>query len=149
MSRKWVCVNDQLNNCYRKDSQNINKSNSTCYLETFNTLCKWEPVFIITSENILHSFIARAISIQSSSQCKSMSKFRTIGGWGSINQNHIKSKCFFWKGLYFIECLYVMTLSNLLKCWLCDNVNLVLLWILRVLGARRQCVTVFSKKNFE
>ena len=30
-------------------------------------------------------------------------------------------------GLYIRECLYVMTLSNLLKCWLCDNGNLVLL----------------------
>ena len=29
--------------------------------------------------------------------------------------------------LYIRECLYVMALSNLLKCWLCDNGNLVLL----------------------
>ena len=40
-----------------------------------------------------------------------------------------------------------MALSNLLKCWLCDNVNLNLVWISRVLGARRQCMTVFSKKK--
>ena len=39
-----------------------------------------------------------------------------------------------------------MALSNLLKCWLCDNVNLNLVWISRVLGARRQCMMVFSKK---
>ena len=40
-----------------------------------------------------------------------------------------------------------MTMSNLLICWLCDNVNLKLIWILRVLGTRRQCMTVFSKKK--
>ena len=40
-----------------------------------------------------------------------------------------------------------MALSNLLKCWLCDNVNLNLVWISRVLGARRQCMTVFPKKK--
>ena len=40
-----------------------------------------------------------------------------------------------------------MALSNLLKCWLCDNVNLNLVWISRVLGARRQCMMVFSKKK--
>ena len=44
-----------------KDSQNINTSNSTCYLEMFNTLN--EPVFIITSGNILLCLIARAITI--------------------------------------------------------------------------------------
>ena len=30
------------------------------------------------------------------------------------------------KGLYFIVCLCSITLSNLLECWLCENVNLVL-----------------------
>ena len=43
----------------------------------------------------------------------------------------------------------VMTMSNLLKCWLCNNVKLVLLWISRVLETRKQCMTVFSKKNNE
>ena len=51
------------------------------------------------------------------------------------------------KGLYFIECLCAMKLSNLLKCWLCDNVNLNVVWISRELGTRRQCMTVFSKKK--
>ena len=41
-----------------------------------------------------------------------------------------------------MECLCAMALGNLLKCWLCDNVNLNLVWISRVLGARRQCMTV-------
>ena len=40
-----------------------------------------------------------------------------------------------------------MTLSNLLKCWLCDNVNRYLVWISKVLGTRSQCMTVFSKKK--
>ena len=47
-----------------------------------------------------------------------------------------------------MECLCVMALSNLLKCWLCNSVNLNLVWNSRVLGARKQCLTVFSKKNF-
>ena len=42
-----------------------------------------------------------------------------------------------------------MTLSNIFKCRLCDNVDLVILWISRVLGTRRQCITVFPKKNIE
>ena len=48
-----------------------------------------------------------------------------------------------------IESLNAMTLSNLLKYWLCDNGNLVLLWISRMLRTRRQCMKVFSKKNIE
>ena len=51
--------------------------------------------------------------------------------------------------MYFIVCLCVIALSNLLKCWLCENVNLVLLWILRMLGTRWQCMAVFFEKNNE
>ena len=36
------------------------------------------------------------------------------------------SKAYKQKGLYFIVCLCLITLSNLLECWLCENVNLVL-----------------------
>ena len=43
-----------------KESQNINASNSTCYLETFRALTN-EPGFIIACANILHPFVARAI----------------------------------------------------------------------------------------
>ena len=123
---KWVCVYfNQFDNCDMKDSK-INTINTTCYLEMFNTLLiKWAGVYYIKNiKNILKD---------------------------------IKNKHYFliWyrgisvKGLCFIECCCAMTLSNLLECWLCDNVDLVLLWISRVFGTKRQCMMVFSKKNIE
>ena len=42
-----------------------------------------------------------------------------------------------------------MALTNLLKCWRCDNVDLDLLWISRVLGTKRQYMMGSSKKNIE
>ena len=59
------------------------------------------------------------------------------------------SKAYKSKGLYFIVCLCLITLSNLLECWLCENVNLFLLWISRTFGTRWQCMTAFSEKNIE
>ena len=46
-------------------------------------------------------------------------------------------------------CLCWITLGNLLECWLCKNVNLVLLWISRMMGTRWQCMTASSEKNIE
>ena len=56
------------------------------------------------------------------------------------------------EGLHFIMCLCAMTCWNVIahkKCWLCEDVNLVLLWISRLLGTRWQCLTVFSLINIE
>ena len=46
-------------------------------------------------------------------------------------------------------CLCEITLSNLLECWLCENINLVLLWISRMLGTRWHNMTVFFEKYIE
>ena len=46
-------------------------------------------------------------------------------------------------------CLCAITFSNLLECWLCENVNLVLLWISRMLGIRWHNMKVFFEKNIE
>ena len=43
-----------------KDHETLDTSNSTCYLEMFKTWLN-EPVFIITSGNILHYSTARAL----------------------------------------------------------------------------------------
>ena len=51
------------------------------------------------------------------------------------------------KGLYFTLCRCAIILSKLLECWLCVNVNLVLLWISRMLGTRWQCMTVLPILN--
>ena len=51
------------------------------------------------------------------------------------------------KGLYFIECLCAMTLSNLLKCWLCNNVNLVLVCFSRVLEQEGYGWRYFQRKK--
>ena len=59
------------------------------------------------------------------------------------------SKTYKSKGLYFIVCLCTITLNNLLECWLYENVNLVLLWISRMLGTRWQSMTVFFEKTIE
>ena len=42
-----------------------------------------------------------------------------------------------------------MALSYLVECWLWENVNLVLLWISRVLGTRWQRLALFSEKHIE
>ena len=42
-----------------------------------------------------------------------------------------------------------MTLSILLKCWLCNNVDLVLLWISRVLGGNALHDGIFKAKCCE
>ena len=42
-----------------------------------------------------------------------------------------------------------MKFSNLSKCWLCKNRNLVLQYISRVFGTRWQYMAVFSKYNIE
>ena len=39
-----------------------------------------------------------------------------------------------------------MTLKSHLKCWLCKNVSLDLIWISGVLGTGWQCKKVFSEK---
>ena len=82
-----------------KESQNTDASNFTFYLETFETLIK-EPSF--NNWYILHFFIARAI----------LKVYNTESQWKStlslLTFFNIKSK-----GLYFIECLSGMTLSNL------------------------------------
>ena len=43
-------------------------------------------------------------------------------------------------------CLCVITLGNLLECWLCENVNLVLLWMSSMLGTRWQGMAVFLRE---
>ena len=42
-----------------------------------------------------------------------------------------------------------MTLSNLLEWWLCEYVNLVLLWISRVLEQDYNAEQYFLRKNIE
>ena len=46
-------------------------------------------------------------------------------------------------------CLCTIKLGNLLECWLCENVNLVLLWMSRMLGTGRHSMTVFFEKTIE
>ena len=45
---------------YEKITKHISATNSTWYFEMSKILIKW-AIFIITSKNILHSFIAKAI----------------------------------------------------------------------------------------
>ena len=59
------------------------------------------------------------------------------------------SKVYESKGSHFIVCLCEMTLSKILECWLCKNVNLVLLWISRILEITRWLtMTVFFWENY-
>ena len=71
-----------------KDWLNINTSNSTSCLQR---LTHWlnEPIFIITIENILHAFIARAVFevYNPQNQRNSETNFGTARGWGSINRS--------------------------------------------------------------
>ena len=46
-------------------------------------------------------------------------------------------------------CLCAITLGNLLECWLCENVNLVLLWMSSMLGTRWQDMAVFFERTIE
>ena len=124
---------------------------STCYLETIKTLIKWA------------GFYYKKLKYFALFYCKI--NFRSIRSWksweikqDSTNCNWCYEKALFFdliskhyksKGLYFIDCLCAMTLSNLLEYWLFENVNLVLLSISRVLGTKRQWMTVFSEKSIE
>ena len=106
-----------------------------------------EPVFIVTSGDTLHHFLTRAILEVDNREKVSP---------GSTNHNWHQEKVLLFdliskpyksNGLYLIECLCVITSCNLLECWLYENVNLVLLWISRVLGTRWQWMKVSSEKN--
>ena len=48
------------------------------------------------------------------------------------------------KRLNFMQGLFAIILINLMEYWLFNNVDLVRLWISRVLGTRRQSMAVFS-----
>ena len=106
-----------------------------------------EPVFFVTIGDTLHYFITRAILEVDNREKVSP---------GSTNHNWHQEKVLLFDliskpyksiGLYLIECLCVITSCNLLECWLYENINLVLLWISRVLGTRWQWIKVSSEKN--
>ena len=117
---------------YERIRKQVSATNSTWYFEIFKTLIKWAG-FYYKKWKYFALFYSKSnfISIES---WKSVKESR-----GSTNITNIKvlffdliSKPYKSKGLYFIDSLDglgAMALSNLLKVWLCENVNLVLLWI--------------------
>ena len=45
-----------------------------------------------------------------------------------------------------MECLCAMTLSSFLKCWLCDNVDIVLFWISSGKNKKAMLDGIFKEK---
>ena len=45
-----------------------------------------------------------------------------------------------------MECLCAMALSSFLKCWLCDNVDIVLLWISSVGNKKAMLDDILKEK---
>ena len=52
-------------------------------------------------------------------------------------------------GFAKMSTLFCFGFQGCWECWLCKNVNLVLLWISRMLGTRWQSLTVFFVKTIE